>query len=207
PLVLSAVKAPLRGSAGAWLFAGLGFGVIGCGIGAPFADGPHAWRIAHLAMAAFTAAGAYGLTHVADSGSPAAGSARYDVRGLLDPRGMLFLIAAYAAFGFGYISYATFAGALLAARHATHLQTGIAWIAFGGAAVVGSLLAGRLLGSRFARYALAAISLCAGTGCAISAFGGAAGETNARAYEVYGYAFLGRRPDVIIHNVQPTRRR
>ncbi len=28
----------------------------------------------------------------------------------------------------------------------------------------------------------------------VDTFGGAAGEKNARAYEVYGYAFLARRP-------------
>ena len=31
-------------------------------------------------------------------------------------------------------------------------------------------------------------------GPAVDTFGGAAGEGNARAYEVYGYAFLARRP-------------
>lgn len=31
-------------------------------------------------------------------------------------------------------------------------------------------------------------------GPAADTFGGADGEPNARAYEVYGYAFLGRRP-------------
>jgi hypothetical protein len=28
----------------------------------------------------------------------------------------------------------------------------------------------------------------------VDTFGGAGGETNARAYEVYGYAFLARKP-------------
>ncbi len=31
-------------------------------------------------------------------------------------------------------------------------------------------------------------------GPAVDTFGGAGGERNARAYEVYGYAFLARRP-------------
>ena len=31
-------------------------------------------------------------------------------------------------------------------------------------------------------------------GDAVDTFGGAAGEDKARAYEVYGYAFLARRP-------------
>ena len=31
-------------------------------------------------------------------------------------------------------------------------------------------------------------------GPAVDTFGGAGGEKNARAYEVYGYAFLARRP-------------
>ena len=29
----------------------------------------------------------------------------------------------------------------------------------------------------------------------VDTFGGASGETNARAFDVYGYAFLGRKPD------------
>jgi hypothetical protein len=32
------------------------------------------------------------------------------------------------------------------------------------------------------------------TGDAVDTFGGAAGEEKARAFEVYGYAFLARRP-------------
>jgi len=31
-------------------------------------------------------------------------------------------------------------------------------------------------------------------GEAVDTFGGAGGETNARAYEVYGYTFLARKP-------------
>jgi hypothetical protein len=31
-------------------------------------------------------------------------------------------------------------------------------------------------------------------GDAVDTFGGARGETNARTYEVYGYAFLARKP-------------
>jgi hypothetical protein len=33
-----------------------------------------------------------------------------------------------------------------------------------------------------------------GIGDAVDTFGGAAGEGNARGFEVYGYAFLARRP-------------
>jgi hypothetical protein len=33
------------------------------------------------------------------------------------------------------------------------------------------------------------------TGPAVDTFGGANGEGNARAFEVYGYAFLARKPD------------
>jgi len=32
------------------------------------------------------------------------------------------------------------------------------------------------------------------TGAAVDTFGGADGEAKARAYDVYGYAFLARRP-------------
>ena len=32
------------------------------------------------------------------------------------------------------------------------------------------------------------------TGEAVDTFGGASGEGNARAFEVYGYAFMARRP-------------
>jgi hypothetical protein len=31
-------------------------------------------------------------------------------------------------------------------------------------------------------------------GSAVDTFGGASGENNARAYDVYGYAFLARKP-------------
>jgi hypothetical protein len=32
-------------------------------------------------------------------------------------------------------------------------------------------------------------------GDAVDTFGGATGETNARAFDVYGYAFLARKPE------------
>lgn len=32
-------------------------------------------------------------------------------------------------------------------------------------------------------------------GAGVDTFGGASGETNARAFDVYGYAFLARKPE------------
>ncbi|GAC1413717.1 MAG: MFS transporter [Candidatus Velthaea sp.] len=174
-LVLAAVPLERRGAASGWLFGGLGAGIILCGIGAPFAEGPSAWRIAHAVMALFTAIVTIGLAGLEDAGSPARTDARFELRTILDPRGMLFLVVAYAGFGFGYISYATFAGTLLAQRHATHAQIGVAWAAFGATAVLGALVTGTLLASRAGRYALAIISVCAGAGGLITAYGGAEG--------------------------------
>lgn len=37
----------------------------------------------------------------------------------------------------------------------------------------------------------------------VDTFGGAKGETNARAYDVYGYAFLARTPGVTIAGDEP----
>jgi len=174
-LVLAAVPIERRGAASGWLFGGLGAGIVLCGIGAPFADGPNAWRIAHVVIALFTAMVTLGLRRVSDAGSPAKNAARFDIRAILDPRRMLFLVVAYAGFGFGYISYATFAGALLRERAATHVQIGIAWSAFGITAIGGALVTGALLSSRLGRYSLALISLCAGSGGLITAYGGAPG--------------------------------
>ncbi|GAC1409391.1 MAG: YbfB/YjiJ family MFS transporter [Candidatus Velthaea sp.] len=174
-LVVAAVPLERRGAVSGWLFGGLGAGIVLCGIGAPFADGPGAWRIAHSVMALFAAVVAVGLAFVRDAGSPAPGDARFDLRAIADPRGMLFLVIAYAGFGFGYISYATFAGTLLAQRHATHLQIGIAWAAFGITAILGALFTGALLESRAGRYALAIISFFAGAGGIVTAYGGAEG--------------------------------
>lgn len=45
-------------------------------------------------------------------------------------------------------------------------------------------------------------------GSAVDAFGGAGGEPNARAFDVYGYAFIGRKPEGSAqHGARPLGRR
>ena len=44
-------------------------------------------------------------------------------------------------------------------------------------------------------------------GSPVDTFGGATGEANARAFEVYGYAFLARKPVVPPQAIPPSRGR
>lgn len=173
-LALAAVSPSERGPANGWIFSGIGVGIVLCGIGTPFAAGAAAWRIASVVMGAFACAVAAGLASIPETPDAPASSERFEPRTLFRADGMLLFVLAYGGFGVAYISYATFAGAVLASRGSTPLEIAAAWIAFGLATALGAIGVGSLLGTRAARYAMAGVLLCAGAGATATAAGGTA---------------------------------
>lgn len=103
-----------------------------------------------------------------------ASATRFHAGAVLTPR-WAFLLAAYMLFGVGYIAYATFAGARMAAADAPALVTGAMWATFGAASIIGAGLATVVLGMpRLKPTALALGLALAAIGAGLSAFESAA---------------------------------
>jgi predicted MFS family arabinose efflux permease len=102
---------------------------------------------------------------------PAGGDTPFGWRDLLRARNAFF-VAAYAAFGVAYISYATFAVAGFTARGISGAVVTGVWTALGLASVAGALAVAPILAGRAARYSFA-LPLAAGAlGCWISSLPG-----------------------------------
>ncbi len=107
------------------------------------------------------------------TGARAAGDTPFRWRDLLRARNAFF-VAGYAAFGIGYISYATFAIATFAARGVAPVVVTAVWAALGLASVVGALAVVPVLAGSAVKYSFV-LPLAAGAlGCWISSWPGAA---------------------------------
>jgi len=141
-LVLAAVPAASRSAASALVWSGMGFAVVLSGVATgPLLESANGWRLAFALSAAIAAllALAFPPRNLAASDEmPAAATAR-GLAGFLGAR-WIFLVATYFMFGAGYIAYATFAGARLAALGASLAAVSAMWIAFGAAMIAGSAL-------------------------------------------------------------------
>jgi predicted MFS family arabinose efflux permease len=145
-LVFAAVPAAARASISAIVFAGMGIAVVVSGAASPWlVETTLGWRLAFALAAALALCLAVGFppgsraepaVTQAPTEIPASG---FRLRGLLAPN-MRLLAAAYLLFGGAYIAYATFAGARLAAGHATIAMVSSTWITFGLAIILGALL-------------------------------------------------------------------
>jgi predicted MFS family arabinose efflux permease len=139
---VEAEGAPQRVRASAWLFSGVGIGIVVAGLAcfaldALGARSRVAWGTLGVLACAVTA-----LTWGTFSEGPAAlprrgAAARIDAQAAL-------LIACYAAFGFGYIVPATFLSAMAREAAAGSAWYGLAWPLFGAAAAASTFAAAPL---------------------------------------------------------------
>jgi MFS family permease len=162
---LAAVTARERPFVGAVVWSGIGAAVMVCGFAAPLLlQSGSGWRasfagaaILALAISFFFPATGFPTNQAQAAASlekPAAAAMRLDAAQLLTPR-WSFLVATYLLFGVGYIAYATFAGAQLAAAHTQPSLVGLTWTAFGIATIVGAALVVPVLGAtRIKEFAL-----------------------------------------------------
>jgi predicted MFS family arabinose efflux permease len=162
---LGAVPARKRPFVGAVVWSGIGAAIVVSGFAAPhLLQSASGWRASFAASAilalaisiVFPATGFPANQAQADGSleKPLAPAMRFGTAQLLTPR-WSFLVATYLLFGVGYIAYATFAGAQLAAAHTQPSIVGLTWAAFGIATIVGAALVVPVLGAtRIREFAL-----------------------------------------------------
>jgi predicted MFS family arabinose efflux permease len=173
-LVFGAVSASSRPLVSALAWSGIGAATIVSGLAVPWLLETHVgWRVA-FGLAALTAIILAALCPPVALAMPLAAATppgeRYGTRQILSRRWLL-LTASYLMFGIAYITYATFAGARLAAAQAPTFVVATAWTAFGIATIAGAALTVPVLSApTLKRYALVAAGL-AGTAGAWAATG------------------------------------
>jgi len=175
-IAFAAVSAERRSLVSAIVWSGMGVATILSGLAAPFLlASDTGWRTAFglTALFALSIAIAFpprGSATVAANAEPAAPS-HLAARRLLDPP-WLFLLAAYFMFAFAYIAWSTFAGAQLAATHASMFVVQSTWVVFGAATMAGAMLTVPLAASPALRhYALSLSFVLAAPGALLSAMG------------------------------------
>lgn len=171
-LVFNAVAATRRPIVSALVWAGMGAATIVSGLAAPWLlETQIGWRVAFgvAALTALPLAAFFPPHHVPPAAMPLSSSAtakRYGARAQIVSMRWLWLTASYLVFGIAYISYATFAGAKLAATQAPVSVVTIAWTAFGFATIVGAALTVPVLNAAAAkRFALLCAGLAGTAGC------------------------------------------
>jgi predicted MFS family arabinose efflux permease len=170
--VLGGIAENARMQASVLIWTGMAAALLGCGLAVPWLLAPGLWR--WVFAAAGLAALVLALGFPAPRAAPAAsGGDGFRLASVATPR-WAWLVGTYFCFGLGYIAYATFAGAKLAAAGAATGVVMATWSAVGAATLAGSLLTLWVLGrAQLRAFALAgAMGLAAG-GAAVAALPGA----------------------------------
>lgn len=142
-LVLGAVAEAVRSAVSVVLWSGMVLAVIGCGLAVPWLLEPGWWR-AQFGIAAALALLLVLTTPRGVATPGGTGGAPFTLAAVATPR-WAWLVLAYFCFGIGYITYATFAGARLAATAAPVAVMATTWTILGLAMLAGSLLTLRVL--------------------------------------------------------------
>ncbi len=171
--VLGGMAESARMQASVLIWTGMAAAILGCGLAAPWLLAPGLWRLAFVA--AGVAALVLALGFPAPAGAPApSGRDGFRLASVATPR-WAWLVGTYFCFGLGYIAYATFAGARLAAEGAATPVVVVAWSTVGVATLLGSLLTLWVLGrARLRAFALPGAMGLAACGTAVAALPGAA---------------------------------
>lgn len=188
-IALGAVSAARRPMVSAVVWSGMGAAIIGSGLAISPLLGPSiGWRAAFVATAALALALAICFPPK-NAPRPEVVASSLSAKPFR-PEIMLtarwaFLLIAYLMFGVGYIAYATFAGARMAAADAPLFATGAMWAAFGAASIIGAGITIAILGAP----RLTTSSLAFGLG--LAAFGAAMSGIDDSAAAVAGALLVG----------------
>jgi hypothetical protein len=141
--VLGAMAEPARTQASVLIWTGMAAVLLGCGLAAPWLLAPGQWRWAFAAAGVVALALALGFPAAAAAPAPApaptpASGGAFRIASVATHR-WAWLVATYFCFGLGYIAYATFAGARLAAAGAAVGVVMTTWTTAGIATLAGSL--------------------------------------------------------------------
>lgn len=192
-IALEAVQPARRGVVSGIIWAGAGIALaLSAPLGGWSLEGPGRWRIATdlLAVPSIIAGVAALRVQVASSVQGADGGVRFAWAELLRPDRFLFLLAAYVAFGFAYICYATFIVAALYRNGFSHPIITAVWAAYGIAAATGSLLVGRVLSGPLASFSMAFALGSAMIGAALSVIPGVAATLAGAFFVGLGFAAM-----------------
>ena len=142
--VLGGVAETARAQASVLIWTGTAATILGCGLAVPWLLVPGQWRwvFAAAGAVAFVLAVEFpggGERPAPGAGEPGAGEPGFTLAAVATPR-WAWLVATYFCFGLGYIAYATFAGARLAAAGAAVAVVSMTWTMVGVATLAGSLL-------------------------------------------------------------------
>ena len=137
--VLGGVVESARAQASVLIWTGMAAALLGCGLAAPWLLVPGQWRWVFAAAGVVALVLAVGFP--APRGMPASvvGEPGFTLAAVATQR-WAWLVATYFCFGLGYIAYATFAGARLAASGAAVSVVAMTWTTAGAATLAGSLL-------------------------------------------------------------------
>ncbi len=173
--VLGGVAEAARARASVLIWTGMAAALLGCGVLVPLLLEPGAWRLTFLAAAVLAVVLAVGFPVPAGRATAGpAGEAGFTLAAVATRR-WAWLVATYLCFGAGYIAYATFAGARLAAAAAPVRVVAMTWITLALATLAGSLLTLAVLShSRLRPLALPGAMALAAAGAAVGALAGAA---------------------------------
>ena len=143
--VLGGVAEAARAQASVLIWSGIALALLGCGLAVPWLLAPGQWRWTFAAAGAVALVLALGFPAPRAAPAPAAGEPGFTLAAVATQR-WAWLVATYFCFGLGYIAYATFAGARLAAGGAAVTVVAVTWTMVGVATLAGSVATRVLLG-------------------------------------------------------------
>ncbi|GKS13766.1 MFS transporter [Paenibacillus chitinolyticus] len=197
-ITLDAVRPAERGAASGLIWLGGSAGILATGLFAPFTIDPshlQGWRYAWVIMGVFGVIAAVGFEFVtrkkeaekppSQTESKPRGKENENVyRLLLNPKRLLFLIASYFFFGWGYIIYFTYLIPYLVSRGIPSLYAGLIWSGIGFAGLFNGWIGGKAIDRWPSGYTLA-------SGLTLGTIGVCGVITNSMLFTVLGAATIG----------------
>ncbi|RJE90419.1 YbfB/YjiJ family MFS transporter [Paenibacillus sp. 1011MAR3C5] len=197
-IAMDAVRPEERGAASGLIWLGGSAGILVTGLFAPFTIDPshlQGWRYAWVIMGIFGVIAAIGFEFVTrkrgdektfsqtESKPPDKESVKV-YRLLLNPKKLLFLIASYFFFGWGYIIYFTYLIPYLVSKGIPSLYAGLIWSGIGFAGLFNGWIGGKAIDRWPSGYTLA-------SGLTLGTIGVIGVVTNHMLFTVLGAAMIG----------------
>ncbi len=197
-IAMDAVRPAERGAASGLIWLGGSAGILVTGLFAPFTIDPshlQGWRYAWVIMGIFGVIAAFGFEFVtrkreaekmpSQTESKSRDKENENVyRLLLNPKKLLFLIASYFFFGWGYIIYFTYLIPYLVSKGIPSLYAGLIWSGIGFAGLFNGWIGGKAIDRWPSGYTLA-------SGLTLGTIGVCGVITNSMLFTVLGAAMIG----------------
>ncbi|EGL18096.1 MULTISPECIES: YbfB/YjiJ family MFS transporter [unclassified Paenibacillus] len=197
-IAMDAVRPAERGAASGLIWLGGSAGILATGLFAPFTIDPshlQGWRHAWVIMGVFGVIAAVGFEFVTrkrgaekmpsqTESKPRDKESENVYRLLLNPKRLLFLIASYFFFGWGYIIYFTYLIPYLVSKGIPSLYAGLIWSGIGFAGLFNGWIGGKAIDRWPSGYTLA-------SGLTLGTIGVCGVTTNNMLVTVLGAATIG----------------